>query len=137
MWNLFERDACKKSASPASIKDAVETAFANGQLDIASFQEHLEYFRDRSQRNQMTIDHYMDALKLTNDKSRHLVKGALSGTLTDPNNTVHALLIIAHRIRNNLFHGEKDVAMLHSQADLFRTVNSLLATYLTVTKSAA
>jgi hypothetical protein len=134
MWNLFERDACGKQATPTNIEKAVQSAFAAGKLSLGPFQEHLQYFRDRSQRNGMTIEQYLNALKMKDANARHLVGGVLAQTLTDPNNAVHALLLIAHRIRNNLFHGEKDVAMLHSQADLFRAVNSLLATYLSTTK---
>jgi hypothetical protein len=62
-----------------------------------------------------------------------VVGGVLNGTLNDPNNVVYALLLIAHRIRNNLFHGEKEVAILHAQAELFQAVNSLLASYLSLT----
>lgn len=137
MWNLFERDACGREAKPANIERAVQAAFAEGNLSLDPFQEHLAYFRTRSQRDGMSIDRYLDALKMDNKNARHLVRGVLAGDLSDANNAVHALLLIAHRIRNNLFHGEKEVATLHSQADLFRAVNSLLATYLNVTKSAA
>lgn len=136
MWNLFERDACLRQANPVNIEKAVQSAFTEGRLIMDPFQEHLEYFRTRSRRDGMSIDRYLDALKMDNKKARHLVRCVLAGDLSDPNNAVHALLLIAHRIRNNLFHGEKEVATLHLQADLFRAVNSLLATYLNVTKSA-
>lgn len=137
MWNLFERDACERNATPANIKKAVESAFAAKKLTLVPFQEHLQYFQNRAQRDGMTISSYLDALKMTHENSRHLVDGVLSGTLNDSNNAVYALLLIAHRIRNNLFHGEKNVVMLHTQAHLFRAVNSLLATYLNTTKNAA
>jgi hypothetical protein len=137
MWNLFERDACERNATPANIKKAVESAFASKRLTLLPFQEHLQYFKSRAQCDGMTIVSYLDALKMTHENARHLVDGVLSGTLTDSNNAVYALLLIAHRIRNNLFHGEKNVVTLHTQAHLFRTVNSLLATYLNITKNAA
>lgn len=137
MWNLFERDACERNATPTNIEKAVKSAFAAKRLTLAPFEEHLEYFKNRGQRDGMTISSYLEALKMSHENSRHLVDGVLSGTLTDPNNAIYALLLIAHRIRNNLFHGEKNVAMLHTQAHLFRAVNSLLATYLNITKNAA
>jgi len=136
MWNLFERDVCGREATPSRIEKAVQLAFAEGKLTLEPFQEHLQYFRDRSQRDGMSIEQYLNALKMSNQNARHLVEGVLSGSMVDPNNAIHALLLIAHRIRNNLFHGEKDVAMLHTQAHLFRAVNSLLATYLHITKGA-
>lgn len=137
IWNLFERDACGKEANPSNIEKAVQLAFAAGKLSLAPFQEHLQYFSDRAQQDPMTTEGYLNALKMTSPNARHLVKGVLDGSLTDPNNAVHALLLIAHRIRNNLFHGEKDVAMLQTQTHLFRAVNSLLATYLHATMNAA
>jgi hypothetical protein len=136
MWNLFERDTCKRYANLNSIKNSVHDSFVAGLLHGAQFNEHLEYFRSRSTRNGLDVETYISALLLTDGKAKRVVRGVLEGTLTDPKNVVYALLLIAHRIRNNLFHGNKDVAILHSQVDLFKTVNSLLATYLSATKVA-
>ncbi len=56
-----------------------------------------------------------------------------------PNNTstplsdeaaVYALLLIAHRIRNNLFHGNKELPKLVDETDLFNYVNALLQQYI-------
>ena len=135
LWNLFERDACRKNANPKAIKRAVSEAFAEGKLSLSSFQEHLIYFRDRSQRDGMTIPRYLEALKISDASDRQLVQGVLSSSLDDPSSSIYALLLIANRIRNNLFHGEKKVVLLRSQIDLFRAINSLIATYLSVTKS--
>ena len=137
MWNLFERDTCKKEATRNNIEKAVTRAFGAGMLTLQPFEEHLAYFRHRAHRGDMSVEQYLDALKMINEKDRHLVGAVLSGSTEDPRKVVHALLLVALRIRNNLFHGEKEVAYLHSQVDLFQAVNSLLATYLTVTKSAA
>jgi hypothetical protein len=133
MWNLFERDACGKEANPASIERAVNRAFSDGNLSGQDFREHLLYFRHLSSRHGPGLEPYFTALKLTNERAKYVVGGVLNGTLNDPNNVVYALLLIAHRIRNNLFHGEKEVAILHAQAELFQAVNSLLASYLSLT----
>ena len=135
MWGLFERNACMREATVATIEKSVDSAFAAGLLEAGNFQEHLEYFKNRATRNGNTIEAYFKALVLTNDRAKRMVRGALDGTLKDANNVVLALLLIAHRVRNNLFHGSKDVAVLHSQVELFKAVNSLLATYLSSTKS--
>ena len=137
MWNLFERDACVRDANPTSIEKAVNKAFADGILSAQPFQEHLTYFRNLANRHGPGLEPYFAALKLTNERAKYVVGGVLNGSLNDPNNVVYALLLIAHRIRNNLFHGEKDVVMLHTQAELFQVVNSLLATYLSTTAQGA
>ena len=138
MWNLFERDACARQANPASIQRSVLNTFSKGKLALDRFQEHLNYFRTRAQSDRMTIDQYLhQALRMRDASAKQLVKRVLASELNDPNNVVSALLLIAHRIRNNLFHGEKEVAHLNSQVDLFRCLNSLLATYLSVIQSLA
>lgn len=135
LWNLFERDACGKDATRNRIGMAVSAQIAAREIGTAPFAEHLAYFQSRAQRGGMTIEQYLDALRME-ERDRPLVSKVLSGETDDAKHVVHALLLVARRIRNNLFHGEKDVALLHTQADLFRAVNSLIATYLTVTRSA-
>jgi len=136
LWNLFERDACGKDATRHRIGMAVSAQIAARGVGLAPFAEHLAYFQSRAQRGGMTIEQYLDALRME-ERDRPLVRQVLRGETEDAKRVVHALLLVARRIRNNLFHGEKDVALLHAQADLFRAVNSLVATYLTVTRNAA
>lgn len=136
LWNLFERDACGKQASRTRIRTVVASAAASNRVTAQFFAEHLDYLRDHVQRNGMTIDRYLDALKV-HERDRPLVGQVLQGQLNDDESIVHALLLVVLRIRNNLFHGEKDVANLHTQSELFRAANSIIATYLTVTEGAA
>jgi hypothetical protein len=133
LWNLFERDACGKQASRHRVGTVVAAAAAARQISLEAFAEHLEYFQNRARRNGMLVEHYLDALRVDR-KDRALVGDVLSGHRNDVRSVVHALLLVVLRIRNNLFHGEKDVAVLHTQADLFRAANSVVATYLTVTR---
>jgi hypothetical protein len=114
----------------------VAAAAAAQQISLDAFTEHLAYFRGRAQRNGMLVEQYLDALKVHRN-DRALVGDVLIGRLNEVKSVVHALLLVVHRIRNNLFHGEKDVAYLHTQAELFRAANSVVATYLTVTRHAA
>ena len=59
-----------------------------------------------------------------------MVRGVLNGETQDVNNIVYALLLIAHRIRNNLFHGNKGIDSLHTQTELFQVVNRLLSDFI-------
>ena len=133
IWNLFERNACCKEANPVNIRKAVEKASGVGKLSSATFNVYLNYFQSRSQRDGMSINGYLDALKIKNIDRNHVLN-VLNGNLVDVNNVVLALLLIANRIRNNLFHGEKDLAELYTQSELFRVINSLLINYLNCTK---
>jgi hypothetical protein len=90
----------------------------------------LEYFQDRYLRDGQTFETFFDALMMTDGDSKTVVRKVMCGEMRDLNNIVYALLLIAHRIRNNLFHGNKNVQSLPHQIDLFTTINSLLTTFL-------
>jgi hypothetical protein len=129
VWNLFETVACGKYATPAAIRKSVDKADQAGLLREGKYQRYVEFFRGRYLHYQ-NLDYVFDQLLLREQESRVIVGRVLRGETRDLNNTVYALLIIALRIRNNLFHGNKEVAVLYRQRDLFTVVNSLLADYI-------
>lgn len=129
IWNLFETIACRRQANPTSIREAVDHASDSGRLKLFTYTKYVEYFRSRYLRDG-NIDHIFAVLYMDHVRSKTVVRGVLLGEMHDLNNIVYALLLIAHRVRNNLFHGNKGVETLHIQTDLFRVVNRLLATFL-------
>lgn len=129
IWNLFETKACRRQANPDSIRRSVNFADESGRLRREIYQIYVDYFRNRYLENN-SIEGAFRRLLMNDRNSQELVRRALSGEAHDLNNIVSALLLIAHRIRNNLFHGNKDVETLPRQTELFVVVNSLLATYL-------
>jgi hypothetical protein len=129
IWNLFETVACRRMATIRSIREAVDHADQAGRLDRARYTEFLNYFRDRYL-HPGDIEEVFERLLMTNMESQVAVRRALVGEAQDLNNIVFALLLIAHRIRNNLFHGNKGVETLHTQTKLFQVINRLLATFI-------
>jgi hypothetical protein len=129
IWNLFESVACGRQASPTSIRDAVDRAGDSGRLKQATYAKYVDYFRERYLHDG-NIDHVFAVLFMDHARSQTVVRGVLLGEMNDLNNIVYALLLIAHRIRNNLFHGNKGIETLHTQTELFRVINRLLATFL-------
>jgi len=129
IWNLFETVACRRWANVRSIREAVDHADQAGRLDHAKYAEFLDYFRDRYL-HAGDIEDVFERLLMTHTESQVAVRRALLGEAHDLNNIVFALLLIAHRIRNNLFHGNKGVETLHTQTKLFQVVNRLLATFI-------
>jgi hypothetical protein len=129
IWNLFETVACRRQANPTSIREAVDHAGDSGRLKQATYSKYVDYFRERYLHDG-DIDHVFAVLFMDHARSKTVVRGVLLGEMHDLNNMVYALLLIAHRIRNNLFHGNKGIETLHTQTDLFRVVNRLLATFL-------
>lgn len=133
IWNLFERETCDRFVRISSVREHVNRASNRGQLERDAYEPYLTFFRGRYQAEEFLADY------LLSGRHRHmardledisLLREVLAGTITDTNNVVYSLLFIAYRVRNNLFHGEKDVYTLHLQKELFKTINSLLSTYL-------
>jgi hypothetical protein len=129
IWNLFETVTCGRSATPISIRSSVDRLDQAGLLNRDKYIGYLDYFKERYLQFG-SIERVFDALFMTHPQSRTVVRRALFDEARDLNNLVYALLLIAHRIRNNLFHGNKEVRTLHTQTELFEVVNHLLADYI-------
>lgn len=129
IWNLFETIACRRMANPNSIRQSVDHADQSGRIDPAKYAKYVTFFRNRYLTDG-TVDDVFDRLLMTHAESRIVVRRVLNDETKDLNNIVYALLLIAHRIRNNLFHGNKEVSSLHLQTDLFQVVNRLLTDFI-------
>lgn len=129
IWNLFETHSCRRHATPESIRRSVEHADESGCLRRDRYERYLEFFKRRYVREDRNLEWVFDALLMTAPRAKEVVRRALLDEVHDLNNHVYALLLIAHRIRNNLFHGNKEVESLPRQIDLFNEVNALLSTY--------
>ncbi|MBA2734508.1 MAG: hypothetical protein H0U54_16730 [Acidobacteria bacterium] len=101
IWNLFETVACGRNATPDSIRRSVDRTDQAGRLHDEKYLRYLDYFRNRYLRAG-TIEQAFDGLLMTNRQSQVVVRRALNDEARDLNNIVYALLLIAHRIRNNL-----------------------------------
>lgn len=131
LWNMFESKACKKWADKKTIRGNVNSADELGLLQTDRYREFIEFFKTRYVVNG-SVDSALRALVFRDNdaESKDIVRRFLLGEYIDANNTVYSLLLIAYRIRNNLFHGNKDVELLPNQTELFTAINALLSTYL-------
>lgn len=135
IWNLFEKAACGRNASLSSIRQSVEKANKAGALHAANYMPYVEYFRGRYLEDK-SIQNLAHQLRIKDDRSRELMKEVFVDNTRELDKVVGALLLIAYRIRNNLFHGEKELHFLYRQETLFRVINNLLTDYLTDIKNA-
>lgn len=72
------------------------------------------------------INEKFDNLNLIHQPHKVLVSQVLLETEIDREKIIHALLIITYRIRNNLFHGNKDITQIrHQNANLDTASNFL------------
>lgn len=130
IWNVFESLACNKFASYTNIEKSVQTAVERAKLtDVSKYLPFLNYVNQRYIIGG-SLEEMFNRLQMTHLPSREVVTQAFSDPNPGVQVIVHALLLIAQRIRNNLFHGNKNIESLPDQTELFRKTNEFLATYL-------
>jgi hypothetical protein len=138
IWNLFERVTCGTRANTTSIRRAVDDAHQSEALEQSKYMEYVEYFKARYlQRDKLgggelgggELSGMFGRLMMTDPESRVVVRRVLTGETHDTDNIVYGLVLIAQRIRNNLFHGNKEIGSLPGQTELFCVVNRLLTTF--------
>lgn len=131
VWNLFETIACQKFAKEKAIRDSVNFADQHNVLNAIKYGQQLNYFRQRCLRFN-TTEEYLERLFQPNKDlaMKNAVRKALDSEVNDVNNIVLALLFIAYRIRNNFFHGSKEIRTINMQTELFNAVNQLLTDYI-------
>lgn len=106
LWTAMEGRMVQRNANPVSLAKVVKELNAQGLLRPERFEKSLVYFRDRYFQGGSFNDLFQQLLFRTNDR-RPLVEAVLSGQDTETEHIVLALLMIAYRLRNNLFHGVK------------------------------
>ncbi|MDQ8192653.1 hypothetical protein [Roseibacillus persicicus] len=139
LWNLFERELGNRSMSLKTIKNIVDICESRGDLDSLDVDPYVEFFRDRYPRfseegflaQRLEPMAFREGGRTMNNVN--LFRKVLDGELVDRPNVVYSLLFVAYRMRNNLFHGEKDISLLHLQEDLFNAMNTFISKFLVAT----
>jgi hypothetical protein len=129
IWNMFESLACKQFANVSAIQDIVNEAYCQKRLQTKHFAPFLCYFQSRYVEGKTFNKRFYNLNFRKNDKQK-LVEDVLKGDLKEVNNLVLALLLIVYRLRNNLFHGGKNVCRLNDQEENFEIANQILTTFL-------
>jgi hypothetical protein len=136
IWNLFERNSCERYVTKRNIRIHIKQALNDDKIAINKYEPYIAFFREHYSRyneeNFLANQLLPKSRILTNDDRRdiNLLRGVFAGRKTETRNVIYALFFIAYRVRNNLFHGEKNIYTLHLQKDLFHAINSLISTHL-------
>ncbi len=115
IWNVFEDTVCDNKFSIAT----AEAQILARQLNLADFQNHLDYFKNRYIEHGATNERFNNLHFRPNDREE-FVRQVLLGDITDTYQIVLAITIIIYRFRNNLFHGLKDIRVIDQQRDNFQ-----------------
>ena len=124
VWSVLEARALATNASAATIVQFVDQ---NAEYFGAAepFANSLSYFRQRYVSDGAT-NHKFQSLHFRERDRRELVEAVLLENDVRPTETVKALLIIAFRLRNNLFHGIKWAYGMRDQQKNFEYAAAIL-----------
>ena len=119
LWNLFEK---RLFNNRFSITEAIrkDVKVSSASLDVA-----FDYFKKRYIENGQTNSKF-DALSFRRNDKKSNVVNILCGVSDVILNRRTAVQIIIYRLRNNLFHGLKEVETLSSNKATFLIVNEFL-----------
>lgn len=123
LWSLFEAQQMANDANAKRICDQVRQWELQGALNMQVFEKPLGYFKNRYfSHNEFTYH----SLHFRSRDYRTIVESVLSGASHAAGDVLIALLLIAYRLRNNLFHGAKWNDELREQEANFKNANQVL-----------
>lgn len=125
IWNLYEKVFCNNHAAIKIHPEQHSKEYSN-KIDKTLIGSVFEYFRDRYVLDGNPTDLFKTFKFERSADIKDEVLGYLKSEEPSSENKLKALLYIAFRLRNNLFHGEKAVFKLYEQNENFRQINLLL-----------
>ncbi len=126
LWNIFEAKwfKCNFGRNKSNIQ--------NIHLASDIVNQTLQYLQRRYITNGSINERFMKLRLGNNDMTS--VQCVLLGRTNNSCDIIKAIIMIIYRYRNNLFHGEKDIASLPIQKDNFIYANKFLIACLEATK---
>lgn len=124
IWNLFEKNCCNGNAQ-INIH-APKLAKSSAEKISAVLPSIWMHFQNRYIQNGETTASFDSFLFNTRDDKQMVKDSLLANEKASAQDKTEALLRIAFRLRNNLYHGKKDVDKLYEQNENFRQINLLL-----------
>lgn len=131
-WSVFENEICNKSAQIRNVVMYIESL-----KDIDSKTDDMdrlwEYFKSRYVNGNVASEKFNDFV-FNDDCIKSKVLEELIKDNSPLKNKMKTILRIVFRLRNNLFHGEKDISQLYEQNELFNNANEFLSILLDLRK---
>lgn len=121
IWNIFEGNLCNSKFSIQTIENKIN----NSTFSISDFQDQIAYFKMRYADNN-TINNRFYSLNFRKNDRIDFVKKVLLNSNKNTKDILLAITIIIYRLRNNLFHGLKNMYSIEGQRDNFMNSNLFL-----------
>jgi hypothetical protein len=128
-WNLFEHETCYDWFNINTIRDLINRA----NLSIYEFIEYYDYFKKRYTING-DINERFETLNFRNQTDREYVRNTFRNPTPSNEELISSLFLVIQRLRNNIFHGLKEISTLEIQEPNFNIANKAIATFLELTK---
>jgi len=126
LCNLFEGVACNGHVSVPSLGQVAERMASSPALATDNVEHCLSFYRFRYLNGDQMQERFYGLNFRQNDR-QELVEAVLRGAESGLDAKLHALLIIAYRIRNNMFHGLKSVHDWDDQAQNISEATRILS----------
>lgn len=124
VWNIYEKNLCDKDGKINIHPNEHSKKFLD-KVNLGLLDAVFEYFKKRYVNNGQKSTHY-EMFEFKSEDIKNEVFQFLSKTNPTNEEKLKSLISIAFRLRNNLFHGEKQVEELYEQNENFRMINYLL-----------
>ncbi len=127
LWNRLEA-RFGNHLSLAQLQRESYRVAGSANFDILKYTPHIDFFKQRYTAN----PHFLQGLfRVGNGEApvRQSVENLISNAALTPQDQLQGVLMVPYRIRNNLFHGNKETSHLYSQTDLFKHVNEVLCLF--------
>jgi len=124
IWNVYEKELCEKDGKIRQHSEDHSKQFAE-KLNPNILTGVFGYFKNRYESNGLPTEQF-NTFEFNSEQIKNEVFESLAGANPSNEEKLKALLYIAFRLRNNLFHGIKDVDKLYEQNENFRQINLLL-----------
>lgn len=129
IWNLFEYRCMGKKAQISKVNNLVASLISVNNLEVDAI---FDYFKDRYKVADNIYNIESLSWRSNENTYRNFVIEKFRDTQCSHQNKIKAVLYIIFRLRNNLFHGEKDIAIINEQKQTFVLVNKFLMDLITL-----
>lgn len=139
LWNLFERYFCAKYAKLPQIESNINKLIKDNYIFPETIYKNCyDYYRQRYLTKNKT-NKLFEGLGFRENASDVKYKQILKSILENPDSEIKkrilACFIIVYRLRNNLFHGSKNIATLNTQNENFEIANQVIMSFLSFLKN--
>lgn len=125
IWNVYEKELCDNYGKIRQHSEDHSETFAE-KLNPNLLAGVFDYFKNRYvTTNGLPTEHF-NTFEFQIEQIKTEVFRYLSSANPSSKDKLKAVLCIAFRLRNNLFHGLKNVEKLYEQNENFRQINLLL-----------